>query len=343
MKRSTQRTAFTLVELLVVIAIIGILIGMLLPAVQQVREAARKSACQNNSRQLGLALLNYESSNEVFPPGVNNNLTANTTRGNGPVFPRPANANQGRQIGWGLIILPYVERNTLFDLFQRQTNNWNQNWWLKTGQDGEALAANVIPTHICPSDASPDGNGNLNFTHKNIVSAGGKPYAKSNYVAVCGACSVDQSGNKNFVDDWGIMTRNSRTPFGHIKDGSSNVIVLGERASVTEGALGGNTTKVNYGAIWAGQISKANSFGSPSSAERSTVQMVIGRLTRGTNQRAWGINGTRSPSGMASSFHPSGANVTFADGSTHFLNENLNIRVLKRLAAMADGAVVQNY
>ena len=106
MKTTSRRLAFTLVELLVVIAIIGILIGMLLPAVQQVREAARRTACMNNSRQAGLAMLNYESAFMRFPPGLNRN--ENNSRGK-PVIPRPANSAQGTNIGWGMIILPFIE------------------------------------------------------------------------------------------------------------------------------------------------------------------------------------------------------------------------------------------
>ena len=118
---SKSRRAFTLVELLVVIAIIGILIGMLLPAVQQVREAARRVTCMNNLRQTGLAALNYESSFQQLPPGVNYNGNAWRTRGL-PISPRPSNPILGQQIGWGVYILPFAEQNNIFDLLEAETN-----------------------------------------------------------------------------------------------------------------------------------------------------------------------------------------------------------------------------
>ena len=114
MHSKSPRRAFTLVELLVVIAIIGILIGMLLPAVQQVREAARRSACLNNIRQLGLAMHNYESSRGHFPPGWSGNPLPHE-----PQFVTTENVRGGLQhgnwFGWGFFILPFAEQVNLSD------------------------------------------------------------------------------------------------------------------------------------------------------------------------------------------------------------------------------------
>ena len=238
-----KRHGFTLVELLVVIAIIGILIGMLLPAVQQVREAARKTACQNNSRQAALGFLNYESSFEFFPPAINEDTNPRGT----PVLPRPANADQGRSVGWGAMILPFMEQENLFGLLKNGTNAWNDNWWLKYDVNGNALASNVIPSFICGSDAAPDGNYNLGWTHKNIVAAGGRLYAKSNFVVACGACNSNQSTDRAFVSAWGICAGNSKTPMGIIKDGTSNVILISERSSRTEAEAGQANPRDSYG------------------------------------------------------------------------------------------------
>ncbi len=120
-----QRTGFTLVELLVVIAIIGILIGMLLPAVQQVREAARRSACSNNMRQLATGCLNFESSNEHFPPGWDgpNSNVYHFQKYIRPWANKNGTAFQGNYYGWGTFILPFIEQNSL-----RDQMNINRAW-----------------------------------------------------------------------------------------------------------------------------------------------------------------------------------------------------------------------
>ena len=339
-----KRSAFTLVELLVVIAIIGILIGMLLPAVQEVREAARRTACANNIRQLGLAAMNYESAHSEFPPGDNWNRNTtyltNHTRGV-PVTPRPNNPNLGRKIGWGLYLLPFAEQNNLYDLFESSTNRFNDDWYLKLDGNGKPLASYELPMFLCPSD--PKGKLNTNYSHVNLASQG-KYYSASNYVANAGCCWIYESGNRNFSGDWGPFARNSRTTFSEIQDGSTNVIMLGERSSRTEAESGHPNPRVSFGAIWAGVLLKPQTFaaGAADGQERAPEASVMG-VVYNSNALDWGVNGRRTPQCLVSSDHPAGGNVVRCDGSTAYLSDNLAIQALEQLAAMSDGQVVQDY
>jgi len=204
-----------LVELLVVIAIIGILIGMLLPAVQQVREAARRTACVNNLRQLTLACHNYASAHRSFPPGSNYEAQFNSgavASAGDPIIPRPNDTTgqgKGLRIGWGAIILPFIEQENLFDLFERDTSDFANDPF------GDmvitSVPTEVIPAYICPSDASPNGDFNGYYT-TNAYNAIGELYSKSCYVANLGAVSGFASSiDPNDQNRWGPMRRNWRT------------------------------------------------------------------------------------------------------------------------------------
>ena len=135
MKLASNKRAFTLVELLVVVAIIGILIGMLLPAVQQVREAARRTACLNNLAQLGLAMHNNEFSFGHLPAGVVDTA--------GPILNQPA----GQHVSWTVQLLRFVEQNGIADNFDIQAGAY-------AGSNGAARSM-VIPVYICPSQGNP--------------------------------------------------------------------------------------------------------------------------------------------------------------------------------------------
>jgi len=147
MRSNSPPKGFTLVELLVVIAIIGILIGMLLPAVQQVRESARRTQCLNNSRQIALACINYESAQGVFPPGCNlpsrgEPILSSWDSRNGTNF-------QANNVSWGYFILPNLEANNIFDAIPANTA------W---GEDSfQRLFARVIPEVILMKPTSPRG------------------------------------------------------------------------------------------------------------------------------------------------------------------------------------------
>jgi prepilin-type N-terminal cleavage/methylation domain-containing protein/prepilin-type processing-associated H-X9-DG protein len=205
MNRKSSKSGFTLVELLVVIAIIGILIGILLPAVQQVREAARRIACANHLKQIALASLNYESSHGRFPAGQQH---TNPLTGSDPNAPGWA---------WRTLILPYMEQQALADQIDIG---------LKMKDPHHAhLLSTILPTFLCPAD------GELNDSFVKMTS--NIELSKSNYIGNAGAffgsfCPHDDEGFFN-----GVLSRTRDYKFQgwemvDIRDGTSNVVFAGE-------------------------------------------------------------------------------------------------------------------
>jgi len=357
MKRQ-KRPGFTLVELLVVIAIIGILIGMLLPAVQQVREAARRTECLNNMRQLGLATLNFESAFMRFPPATQRNSSGRSdVRGVAPRRrPTASDPNDARKYSWGTFILPFIEQVPLETQLKSATNNWDSRWEEAQAPDGTFIATQILGGFICPSDASPDGDANRYYSSTRFTD--GSFSGKSNYVACAGAAGDTYTENNSTTGSsthpgsgfWGILGENSQTKFSNIQDGSSNTILLGERASRTEADSGNtdSTLNLNYGAIWAGRIDSnstliGDGMGNQTGGSEYGIVGVAGSDANGDSAARWSVNGTDTPRAVASSFHPGGANAVFSDGSSHVLSDNLNITVLRNLAAMSDGNVVGEF
>ena len=238
-----RRRGFTLIELLVVIAIIAVLIGLLLPAVQKVREAAARTQCHNNLHQLGLAMLSYHDVYHAFPPA----------------FAKPSN------YGWSVWLLPYVEQPNLYNAINPQNTVL-------------ALNANTtlrLALFRCPTD--PGGDFNEYF--------GG--YATSNYV-------VSEQ----------VSDGNSAIPISAITDGTSNTIMFGER-----------DLKKQVGAVWPGRDSTHSIL--------SGVEVMIGRPTWPINTAFAGAPDTFCTRYAWSSYHPSGANFAFCDGSVHLLMSSL--------------------
>ncbi len=186
---------FTLIELLVVIAIIGVLVGLLLPAVQQAREAARRTSCVNNMKQLALAIHNYKDVNKVLPAG----------------WTKPAdltNFPNGNFWGWGAFILPFTEDSALYDQI-----DFDQEW-INSG--GSSIPATPLAGRCCPSDTM----GLLNTKEANS--------GKSNYIGSFGNKPISPA-HFTTTANRGVFTENSALRFRDITDGTSKTILLGER------------------------------------------------------------------------------------------------------------------
>ncbi len=279
--------AFTLIELLVVIAIIAILIALLLPAVQQAREAARRTQCKNNLKQIGLALHNYHDTFGVFPPGYQDSGT-------------PAR-NGGW--GWSSQVLPQIDQSALYNQFDF---NRRPNGSLGSPQN-IALLATVLPGFNCPSDLKP--------THTAIHSPGNDAYteraATSSYCANAGAftgvpCELPGPGQVTTPRDNGVVYVNTSIRIGAITDGSSNTLLAGE---VT---WAGSQNQTLYGSTHSGGAARCDIEGAAG-----------GGMFRHVRGARYKMNGLPVQHKAYHSMHVGGAQFTMADGSVRFISDNI--------------------
>lgn len=335
-----KRPAFTLVELLVVIAIIGVMVGLLLPAVQAAREAARRMSCSNNLKQVGLALQNYHDTYQTFPPAA--------------VWgPGRAPFTQPYHHPWTVMILPFMEQQPLYDQINKNLPIWGQ---LLPSPTGVAMPITgvEIPSYKCPSDAgmkSIDGNHGIA-----PISYGGSEGFHWHPTAHVGAgWGAPQTSGDPFMREAelsGLFAVNQTHRMRDIVDGTSNVVIVAEADSagfgggpfMTSGTgvrrMGGN--RVFRSALvatahtgWAG-----NETGPNTVAVDGTPQ-TNGRWFRGaphsytpTYITAWGIN-TEWPG--ASSFHPGGIQTLFADGSIAFISANIQYGTWVKINSLSSG------
>jgi len=303
--RLNRRTAFTLIELLVVIAIIAILIGLLLPAVQKVREAAARSKCQNNLKQIALAAHNYHSANGQLPSGV---------LAPGKLLTFPASSAAASWLSNLTMLLPYIEQDSIY---RSMSINGSPDKpvgpaWFNVANN-YAAALNRIQTFICPSDSPYDIYSDANnriisrgyvasgptfgFGYFLVSDFGGDQPGLTNYVGVCGNAGYSGDTSANNWDQWvGPFYQCSKTSLQDVTgaDGTSNVFLFGEIPGVSYDSA---APTAHYAVTWVGNGFWWNNYGMPASDPAGSP--ATGRLL------AFNSN------------HSGVVNFAYCDGSVH--------------------------
>lgn len=304
----TQRHAFSLIELLVVIAIIAVLIGLLLPAVQKVREAASRVKCQNNLKQIGLAFHNYHVAYGRFPPGAE-----------GPQ-PGISSTSGLTSHGVGTYLLPYLEQESLFRQYRMDVS-----WYDKPNQP---IVCSLLRVWQCPSAESDRlENGQLPFMplppQPNYTGfAACADYAGILQIdpALVTLKLIDPAGSYD-----GILQVNRTTRIADISDGTSNTILMAECA--------GRPTRWQKGKVVPGPSLSGGPW-----ASRALLFGKGSTLDGSTSFGSCAINCTNNRE--VYSFHSGGANTVFADGSVHFLRDNIGIRIFAKLVTRAGDELI---
>jgi prepilin-type N-terminal cleavage/methylation domain-containing protein/prepilin-type processing-associated H-X9-DG protein len=282
MPSHSDRRAFTLIELLVVIAIIAVLIGLLLPAVQKVREASARTQCGNNLKQIGLAAQGYHDAQQSLPPGY----VAAAPYNDGATDTTPG-------WGWAAFLLPHLEQDNLF-------RGINFNLPVQDPQNAAAVQT-MLPVFLCPSDLTP-------ATAFVVPDAFGAPVLKAAPTSYAGCVGGDESATDD-PTGLGVFYRNSRVRLLDVKDGTSQTILVGEKSWA------------NASGVWAGAASGAVLLrgalnpcpgNGATSYPAATLVLAHSHLNNALTDTDGGLDDF-------SSRHTGGSNFVFADGSVHFI------------------------
>ncbi len=338
MRIASGRRGFTLIELLVVIAIIGILVGLLVPAVQQIRESAARTQCVNNLKQIGLATHAYHDTYKRFPPGyIDGNTNPNSTPDN----------DVGPGWGWAAFLLPYLEQGNIYKRI-----NFNQNVWM-----GSNVAVSQMPLVIyqCPTDPyqEPIPIYDSTFTNPIAVVAHGNYVGCSGWVECFGGAggnpqpgpAADGLAGNYGQAGAGVFYRNSRTRVASVRDGMSNTIFVGERS-------GDHAPSTWAGAVPGGRCPAwmaTQPFTGPNSPPPGPA---YDNADFGEALVLAHCNATHLPSADFPIFDPDtfysmhtgqGANFLFGDGSVHFLTGGINPYTYQALSTIAGGEVANDW
>ncbi|MDR3632473.1 MAG: DUF1559 domain-containing protein [Isosphaeraceae bacterium] len=371
--KTVVRRGFTLIELLVVIAIIGVLVALLLPAVQAAREAARRAQCQNNLKQMGLALLNYESAYKAFPPSGESTYYA---AGDTPAYTPSGGSGTQFVDGVGVFprILAFMEYTDVYNNI-----NFSLDYNNVTGANVTAYTS-VVNSFLCPSvtDRFP-GGGRDDIDPADVAAdptyaALGYGYGVQDYGPTC-YTDIDPTGagNGGTGSLWATPYRNKSTRTDgllakgftrvqQVGDGLSHTIAIAEDAGrdsrfvspYTEGYVSpADTADARSGSLvpagnrrywrWAeadASFGVSGQVNNPAKPERALQSYPSGAQTTVNGFNVAGTNGGANDE--IYSFHKGGANVVFGDGSVHFLSDGTNLKVLRALVSRAGGEAVSD-
>ena len=316
MTYKSLKKGFTLIELLVVIAIIAVLIGLLLPAVQKVRDAAARLQCTNNLKQIGLAMMNYESTYNRFPAGYLDNMTMSPIVSS-LINPVP-NPDPIIGWGWGALILPYLEQETLYKSININSINMNN-----TSAAAVAFRKTVIKGFLCPSDDT----GLNTFT---VSGTGGNfELAKCSYAGVNGQ---EELADIDTAVGSGMFLRGRGVSIAEVTDGLSNTLFVGERSS--KSAKQGAVTLPGV-CTWVGALPGGDLDG------ESPALFVLGHTGTPTDPHT-----PNAPTPHVEDFtskHSGGVNFLFGDGSVRFITDSIDGQTWVKLGTRQGGEVPGDY
>ncbi len=341
----TRQRGFTLVELLVVIAIIGILVALLLPAVQAAREAARRMSCGNNLKQLGLSLHNYHDTYKSFPPGAH---------GVG------GRSNSQWGFSWYAHILPFIEQSTMHDkLFIGGDHpGWAHSGVSAGNVNGLTFNNVTIPSFLCPSSPVPAvgnvGTG-MNHTKPQYIGISGAADGNSRsqpsqfvnafrnggttQINCCGCCGtvtgggVTSNGGVLIGHGWGGRPAGMAVvKFAEITDGTSNTLAISEAGDFFRDN-NGNPVQVNNHHGWL--------MGSPSAGDRKFNITTVRYPPNTVDNSLPGTGNNDGPNNGIYAAHPGGVQAALADGSVRFVTETIDLEILLRACSRADGKPVE--
>lgn len=331
-----RRTAFTLIELLVVIAIIAVLIALLLPAVQQAREAARRSQCKNNMKQMGLALHNYHDGFKVFPPGATSCIPCN-----------------GLYVGDGRTghamyadILPYLDQANIYNRL-----NWllpGYAWYFSSVDPAhEAATMTILPVYICPSSTTKSF-----WEYRPDVAGDFFNQALTHYVGIAGSSRLEAMPCGS-TSQGGTFMKNLSKGVRDMLDGTSNCMMVGEYSGRAKGVAGGKQTaaaalnRVNP-VPWYGFYEcppNPNPVSCPSNPPCATWHGYK-TITFAPNLYWWSDGSAISTNINQQSLkseHSGGIHVLMGDGAVRFLSENINLNTYYNLADISDAQILGEF